>query len=128
MNTRTALIFLTLASTSTLVGKAENWPMWRGPQQNGISEEADLPLHWSETDNIAWRVVLPGVAPSTPIIWEDKIFLTSTDQKSERILLLCIDTSGKQRWQRSIGKGESEQKEKIFYRTRRHSHGCETWY
>jgi outer membrane protein assembly factor BamB len=86
--------------------------MWRGPQQNGISEEQGLPLHWSGTENIAWRLALPGVAPSTPIIWEDMIFLTSTDHESDRILLLGVDTAGTQLWQRTIGQGESEQREK----------------
>lgn len=91
---------------------AENWPLWRGPQQNGISREQGLPLKWSATENIAWRLPLPGVAPSTPIVWDDKIFLTSTDRESEKILLLCISTTGAELWRRTIGQGESEQAEK----------------
>ena len=112
---RTALTSLTLLALTITTGSfcnAENWPMWRGPQQNGISEEQGLPTTWSATENVDWRLPLPGVAPSTPIVWNDKIFLTSTDRDSERILLLCIDTAGKQLWQRTIGRGESKQAEK----------------
>lgn len=97
-----------------LAGKshAENWPMWRGPQQNGISQEKGLPVEWSQSDNVTWRLPLPGAAPSTPVIWEDRIFLTSTDRDSEQAWLLCVDTGGKLLWQRPIGEGESEQAEK----------------
>jgi len=109
---RTALACLALTIVSTATTSAENWPQWRGPHQNGISQEHDLPLTWSETENIAWRLPLPGVAPSTPIVYGNKIFLTSTDRDSEQIFLLCIDTDGKQLWQRPIGQGESEQLEK----------------
>ena len=94
-----------------VVSQAENWPMWRGPQRNGISQEKDLPIKWSQTENVAWRLPLPGAAPSTPVIWQDQIFLTSTVRDSQQTLLLCVDTAGKLIWQRAIGEGESEQAE-----------------
>ncbi len=73
---RTALIFLT---TILLAGKtpADNWPQWRGPQAAGVSSEKGVPTQWSARDNIAWKVALPGRGTSTPIIWDDFIFLTS---------------------------------------------------
>ncbi len=53
----------------------DNWPSWRGPNSNGVAENADPPVTWSETKNIKWKVALPGNGESTPIIWGDRIFL-----------------------------------------------------
>jgi hypothetical protein len=54
---------------------ADNWPHWRGPGMNGISSETGLPLKWSTEENIAWKVPMPGRSGSTPIIWNEIIFL-----------------------------------------------------
>ena len=75
---------------------ADNWPHWRGPTYNGISEEKGLPVDWSEKKNIIWKQGLPGASSATPVIWEDKIFLLA--QESEQISLLCINTTGKILW------------------------------
>lgn len=56
---------------------ADNWPQWRGPSANGISTETDLPVRWSATENIAWKAPLKGMGTSTPIVWDDRIFVTS---------------------------------------------------
>ena len=58
---------------------AENWPQWRGAKLDGVSHEKDLPVKWSKTEGIAWRLELPGAAGATPVVWGDKIFLTSVD-------------------------------------------------
>jgi outer membrane protein assembly factor BamB len=54
---------------------AENWPQWRGPELNGISSETGLPIKWSTQENIAWKLPMPGRSGSTPIIWNETIFL-----------------------------------------------------
>ena len=54
---------------------AENWPAWRGPSANGLSREINLPVTWSKTENIAWRLALPAWSGSTAIIWDNRIFL-----------------------------------------------------
>ncbi|HCU87073.1 MAG TPA: serine/threonine protein kinase, partial [Verrucomicrobiales bacterium] len=51
--------YLLIALTTTLALQAENWPMWRGAGGVGISNEKNLPLKWSTTENIAWKVALP---------------------------------------------------------------------
>ena len=107
-----AILFLALSAACQTLCHAENWPMWRGPRQDGTSRETGLPVEWSATENIVWRLPLPGVAPSTPIVWDGKVFLTSTDRDGEDVLLLAIDATGKQLWQQPIGHGESEQMEK----------------
>ena len=56
---------------------AENWPQWRGPLANGVAPNANPPTTWSESSNVKWKVALPGKGTSTPIIWGDKVFVTS---------------------------------------------------
>jgi outer membrane protein assembly factor BamB len=72
---------LTLVFSSVLLLaaglQADNWPQWRGPEATGISLEKNLPSRWSATENIVWRVALAGRGTSTPVIWDDRIFLTS---------------------------------------------------
>lgn len=64
-----------LALCMASVAHGENWPSWRGPAQ-GVSAEKDLPLTWSPTENVRWKVALPSPGNSTPIIWGDKVFIT----------------------------------------------------
>jgi len=54
-----------------------NWPQWRGPLANGVAPSANPPLNWSEATNVRWKLSLPGKGHSTPIIWEDRIFVTA---------------------------------------------------
>lgn len=75
-----------------------NWPHWRGPLTNGVSDVVDPPVTWSRTDekkeNILWQLPLPGPAGATPVVWGDRIFLTSVGEDGKDLLLLCADTSG----------------------------------
>ncbi|MCH2210256.1 MAG: PQQ-like beta-propeller repeat protein [Fuerstiella sp.] len=57
--------------------KSVNWHQWRGPDASGVSTDADPPVTWSEDRNIQWRVQVDGLGNSTPIIWQDKVFLTT---------------------------------------------------
>jgi outer membrane protein assembly factor BamB len=85
------------------VSAAENWPQWRGPKNDGVSTEMNVPVEWSRDKNIVWRLVLPGPAGSTPIVWNDRIFLTSADQAD--LLLVCVGTNGKEQWRQKVGTG-----------------------
>lgn len=88
------------------VAAAENWPHWRGPRNNGTSLETGLPIQWSRTENILWRLPLPGAAGATPVVWEDRIFLTSADGVD--LVLLCINTDGNILWKRTLGTGNRD--------------------
>ena len=57
------------------VAPGDNWPQWRGPLANGTSPSATPPVHWSETENVKWKVKLPGRGTATPIVWGDQIFI-----------------------------------------------------
>ena len=56
---------------------AADWPQWRGPNGTGVTDERDLPLRWSATENVTWRIDLGGVGVSTPIVSSDRVFVTS---------------------------------------------------
>ena len=51
------------------------WPQWRGPHHTGVSTTATPPLTWSETENIRWKVEIPGRGSSSPIVWEDRLYV-----------------------------------------------------
>ena len=72
------IVFITfcLSLALTVGPAAENWPQWRGPQGQGISTETQLPSEWSPAKNVAWKTELPH-GYSSPIVWNDRIFLTS---------------------------------------------------
>jgi hypothetical protein len=52
-----------------------NWPQWRGPLANGVAPEATPPVTWSETRNVKWKFAIPGFGTSTPIVWENQVFI-----------------------------------------------------
>lgn len=100
---------LTLACAATFWGltysatAGENWPQFRGPEFNGSSREAQLPTTFSQTENVAWSIDMPGEGSSTPVIWEDQVFVTSANPKAGSLDALCIDRkTGKTLWQHSI--------------------------
>lgn len=105
MRTRHSLIAALLVATIALPSLAEDWPHWRGPNYDGVSNETNLPTEWSATKNMRWSVDIPGDSGSTPIIWKDRIYLTSMDGKD--LLLMCLNTSGEAMWKKTVGTGKS---------------------
>ena len=86
---------------------AENWPQWRGPAMNGISAEKGLPLKWSTEENIAWKLSMPGRSGSTPIIWNETIFLNigTADGSGDLELWALNRNDGKILWKGPIAGG-----------------------
>ena len=85
---------------------AADWANWRGPNHNGSTSESGLPVKFSKTENIAWKVAMPGPSAGSPIIVGNKVFVSSTDPKAEELLALCLDRrSGKELWRRVVGTG-----------------------
>jgi outer membrane protein assembly factor BamB len=100
---RTFGVFLVLTFSLTLVS-AENWPQWRGPSLNGMSNEKNLPLRWTTEENVAWKLAMPGWSGSTPVIWGDRIFLNVADGND--LYLWCVDkTKGVVVWKKLLGSG-----------------------
>ena len=71
------LLTLTVLTSIAVSTSAGNWPQWRGPNGQGISEESGLPVEWSGTKNIKWKTAIEGLGHSSPIVWGKKIFLTT---------------------------------------------------
>ncbi|MDB5356636.1 MAG: Serine/threonine protein kinase [Phycisphaerales bacterium] len=91
---------------------AENWPQFRGPSGQGESAEKNLPLNWSATENVAWKVDVPGTGWSSPIVWGDRIFLTSTSEDGVSCHALCFDrNAGKLLWNVEVFKQTPTKKE-----------------
>jgi outer membrane protein assembly factor BamB len=97
-------VFIIVIVTSSLL--SSNWPNWRGPFFNGSTDEINLPAEWSTTDNINWSAELPGSSAATPIIWNDKIFISGVDVSSDELIAMCFDRNhGKLLWRHRIAQG-----------------------
>ena len=66
---------LCLGAPFLVEGNHHHWPQWRGPLATGAAPAANPPIRWSETENIKWKVAVPGFGTSTPVIWGDRVFL-----------------------------------------------------
>jgi hypothetical protein len=105
---RAATLFLLLAALSSAAGAA-NWPAWRGPSGTGISSETDVPLRWSDKQNVRWRISLPGPGNSSPIVWGTRLFVTQAIENENRRALMCLDRSdGMLLWQSRVAYTQDE--------------------
>ena len=120
----TALMLLAL----TPLLAADQWPQFRGPQAGVVADDPNLPETWSETENVAWKVDIPGMGWSSPIVWDDHVFITSAisagkeaapvpglyDEHdhvkaaaSQRWMVYDFDfKTGKMRWERELHRGD----------------------
>jgi outer membrane protein assembly factor BamB len=133
--TRRAFVLAAAAVAVASVGaRAANWPQWRGPGGQGISDEQQIPLEWSSTRNVAWKTPVAGQGHSQPIVWDNRVFLTSEiegapavghkapehrlegeifkhpdsvgSDKRHRLTVLAFDlATGKQLWERTAYDG-----------------------
>lgn len=95
---------LSLATAAGL--HAGNWPQWRGPAFNGSSPERDLPATFSKTHNVKWVAELPGPSAATPVIWGDRVFVSSTEPQTKALLAVGLDRrTGRALWQKQVGTG-----------------------
>src|SRR5207247_96366 len=67
------------------LGAAKNWPQWRGPNAQGVSEAKGLPEKWSATQHMKWKVDLPGVGDGSPCVWGDRVFITASIPEGDEI-------------------------------------------
>ena len=109
---KTNLSFSLAASCSLLILSANvsdgaNWPAWRGADGSGITAEKDLPVLWSATENVRWKIKLPDRGNSTPITWGGKVFITQGVEN--RRTVTCFDRlNGQQLWQAGPAYDEEE--------------------
>jgi outer membrane protein assembly factor BamB len=125
MNLRRNCIWITVLLLSLVVSRAANWPQWRGPNLNGSTTSVqDLPVTWTETANVLWRLKTPSWSAATPIVWDQTVFITSAEPESPRLgsngqarrigptggpdklFLLAVNRKdGAVRWQQQIDSG-----------------------
>lgn len=75
-------------------GAEREWPRWRGPSGMGLSDEQGLPVRWSPAENVAWKTEVPGAGNSSPVIWGERIFITTASDQGKRRSLACVSRSG----------------------------------
>lgn len=85
--------------------RAENWPQFRGPTGQGNSSEAALPLSWNATENVAWKTAIPGEGWSSPIVWSNRVFLTTATEAGASCHVLALDrATGQFIWDKEVFK------------------------
>src|SRR6056297_2377631 len=84
-------------------GDPSNWPQWRGPDGTGEIPVGDALTSWGPEQNVKWRIELPEPGNSTPIVWQDKIFLTQPLSETKQRAIFCLDRqTGKELWRRAV--------------------------
>jgi outer membrane protein assembly factor BamB len=83
---------------------AENWPRWRGPRGNAVTAATGLPVEWGVKKNVRWKTALPGEGSSSPVVFGERIFLTSAEDDGTKRIVRCLDRhTGRIVWTKSIG-------------------------
>jgi outer membrane protein assembly factor BamB len=106
-----AALALLLTATIAAAAWAEDWPRFRGPTGQGISTETGVPTEWTATSNVAWKTPIPGAGWSSPIVWGDRVFVTTATDEGKSSRLLAIDRkTGKVLWDKEVLRQEISQK------------------
>ena len=121
------VIFVTLFLIAHTISADDNWPQFRGPGARGVAAGANLPDQWSDSENVAWKTDIPGLGWSSPIVWGNRVFLTTAmsagkveepkkgyyigsrgeDVEEMEWKVFCLDlASGKVLWDRTVHKGK----------------------
>ncbi|HUU19858.1 MAG TPA: PQQ-binding-like beta-propeller repeat protein [Sedimentisphaerales bacterium] len=94
---------VTLALMAFNTTLAENWPCFRGPTRQGISNEKGVPLEWSQASNIVWKRPIPGEGWSSPIVFDERVFVTTATDGGASFRLLCLDRlTGTVLWNKQV--------------------------
>jgi outer membrane protein assembly factor BamB len=108
---RLMLSILVMSLVILPAARAEDWPCFRGPGRQGISQEKGVPTQWSATSNVRWKTAIPGEGWSSPIVSGDRVFVTTALEDGVSLHLICLDrTSGKIAWDKEIAKQKAGHK------------------
>jgi outer membrane protein assembly factor BamB len=103
MTKATRLLTLAALLLATTLAQAGNWPRFRGPNGTGTTDDKDVPLTFGDKENLLWKVAIPGVGHSSPVVWGDALFLQSASKDGKERWLICVDTKdGALRWKTAI--------------------------
>src|SRR3954447_24751513 len=81
-------IFSLLAITASA---AENWPQFRGPHGDNLSNATGLPTQWNEKENVKWKTPLHDKGWSSPVIWDNQIWVTAATEDGKKDYAICVD-------------------------------------
>ena len=98
-----ALVALPVISWAAQSPTGQHWPQWRGPEGNGVTHATGLSRHWNEQEGLAWKSAIPEWGTSTPVIWENSIFLTSHVDDRDLVLVKLDKRNGAIQWTREVG-------------------------
>jgi outer membrane protein assembly factor BamB len=105
------LIFILLTFQSISFAQTQNWPSFRGPRGDGTSTDTKIPTQWDSRTNVLWKIPVAGSGYSSPIVWEDKLFITTAISETQEKMLLCYNNNeGKMLWQKTVLKKTFETK------------------
>lgn len=93
------IVALGFSASSGLLAK--DWPQWRGPDGRSLAAPGAYPTKFSPTENVLWKVKLPGVGSSTPVVWGDRIFVTCGIDGQDGVL--AYDWTGRELWKKTLG-------------------------
>ena len=103
------LVLVFIISFVVTQALADNWPQWRGPSLDGVSQESNLPVRWSTSESVTWKLPMPAWSGSTPIVWGERIFLNVAD--GGNLYLWSVDrTDGSVLWKRFLSDGDQKQR------------------
>ena len=96
-------IVLVLLVSSVGPASAASWPRFRGPNGTGIATDKDIPVQWTDKEGVLWKTLIPGLGNSSPIVWNDRVFLQSATEDGKQRLLLCLKaTDGRILWSQPV--------------------------
>ena len=109
------MIWIVLASScqaQLFEAAAGDWPWWRGPDFNGVADaKQQVPIEWSDTENVAWKVKVPGRGHSSPTVVGQRVLLATADEKAQTQSILCFDRrTGESLWTREVNRGGFQKK------------------
>jgi outer membrane protein assembly factor BamB len=112
---RSAVVFaIVFAVLHPVTVTAADWPTWRGPRGDGRADGTGYPLTWSAIENIRWKTAIPGIGHSSPIISNNRVFVTACREDERTRILYCLDrTNGKILWERVVLTADLEPKHKL---------------
>jgi outer membrane protein assembly factor BamB len=86
-----SLVLLSFCLASGLHAAETNWPQFRGPRGDGTSTAESLPLHWSEKEHIKWKTAIHDKGWSSPVIWDNQIWMTTATKDGKELFVVCVD-------------------------------------
>lgn len=106
------ILLSTAACSSAAAPSGDNWPGFRGPTGQGLSTDPAPPLEWSPDSNVLWKTAIPGEGWSSPVLWGDRVFVTTTLDGGTRCRVLALDrTSGRILWDTPVFEQAAVRKE-----------------